>query len=102
MSEINQYMTMYYEEHIKEEAERCVIIAQQTFNETTEAERAEHGITKLIPLTIHKETAREFWLMESEEIKAEVRASIQALYEEELESWATKKVTPRTAQEYHQ
>ena len=102
MSEVNHYMMLYYDTHIKAEAERRVVIAQRTFEAVTDEEKAARGLKKPTDIVVRMETARDFWLTKSEETKEEVRASIEASYIEEKESWAAKQEAPKTAQEYHQ
>ena len=102
MGVINQYMMMHYESHMKEEAERRITIARRKFDRTTKEERTEEGLKKPMAIVIRKETAKEFWLTETDTIKEEVHARIEADYNEELEAWAAKLEVPKTAQEYHQ
>jgi hypothetical protein len=84
MSEINEYMVMYYETCIKEEAEHCMNIAQHKYEQTIEAERIEQELKKPTELAIWKETAADFWMTESEETKAEVWVSIETVYKEAM------------------
>jgi hypothetical protein len=104
MGEINQYMAMYYDTRFKEEAECRIIIAQRKFDEMTKEERDAEGLQNPMKqhLAIRSETAREFWLTESDATKEEVRAQIEVSYKDELEDWNTKQELPKTAQEYHQ
>jgi hypothetical protein len=102
MGVINQYMMMHYESRMKEEAERRITIAQRKFDRTTKEERIRDGLKKPMAIVIRKETANKFWLTETDTIKEEVHARIEADYNEELEAWAAKLEVPKTAQEYHQ
>jgi ribosomal protein L23 len=99
---INKYMWMYYDTRITEEAERCIIIAQQKFNQATKEEIDDQDLKEPIDLVIHKETAMEFWETESEATKEEVRAQVETDYNAEVEAWNSKKELPKTAQKYHQ
>jgi hypothetical protein len=72
MAEISQYMLMYYNTRLKEEAERRLAIAERKFSQATEEERSEQGLKKPIPVAIRQETARVFWETESEVTKEEV------------------------------
>jgi hypothetical protein len=46
MAEISQYMLMYYDTCLKEEAERRLAIAERKFSQATEEERSEQGLKK--------------------------------------------------------
>jgi hypothetical protein len=102
MGEINQYMAMYYETRMKEEAERRISTAQLKYSQATEEERLEEGMKKPEAVVIRKETAVKFWSTESQETKDEVRAIVEAQHQQELRSWKAKQETPKTAQQYHQ
>jgi len=102
MAEVTLYMAMYYEMHIKAEAERRVFLAERKFNQATEEERAEQDLKQPIPVAIRSHTAVEFWKTESETTKEAVKARIEELYDEELKAWKAKCTVPKMPQEYHQ
>jgi hypothetical protein len=61
----------------------------------------EKKLDPLVPLAIRKQTAELFWKTESAATK-EVRADLEAVYNEELRVWEAQMELPKTPQEYHQ
>ena len=87
---------------MKAEADRCLVIAQREYEETTEDERIEMDLKPPVPLTIWLETAKQFWATESNETKAAVRENTEREYTAAKEAWETKHQVPKMPQEYHQ
>jgi len=52
MGKINQYMKMYYETHIKDEAEHHISIVQQKFDQVTKQERVVKRLKKPVFVAI--------------------------------------------------
>jgi hypothetical protein len=102
MGEVNHYMKLYYETRMKDEADRRLVIAQREYDNTTVEERLEKKLDPPVPLAIRKQTAESFWKTESAATKEEVRADLEAVYNEELRAWEARMELPKTPQEYHQ
>jgi hypothetical protein len=54
-----------------------------------------------VALAVHKKTAKMFWEMESADTKAEIRASIETMYDVEQMEWEEIQEVYKTSQEYH-
>jgi hypothetical protein len=102
MSEINMYMKIHYESRMKAEADHRLVMALHEYEETMEEERIVMDLKPPVPLTIRIETAKQFWVTESNETKVAVRKKIESEYAAAKEAWDTKHQVPKTPQEYHQ
>lgn len=100
---LNEYMALHYQILMKEEAERRILLANEAWNALTDDEKFVDGkaLKKPTPLAIRKETAAKFWEIESEDVKAEVLASIEEKKQKALEDLANSKEPPKTPAQYH-
>lgn len=100
---INEYMALYYQSHMKAEAERRIKMATDAFDALPEAEKTVDGkpLKRPAALAIRKDTARKFWEVEMESVKAEVLDSIETKKANALAELAELREPPQTPGQYH-
>lgn len=96
------YLKKYYRERMKTEYERRFKTAQKEFEDASEEERVEKGLTKPVPVKLRTSVGQEFWKLESADFRSKVEEEAEDKYLKEMEEWEENQQVPKTPQQFHQ
>jgi hypothetical protein len=95
-------MKEHYQSRVKEEFLRRFAAAKTEYEDATEEHKSNGEAKKPIPVAIRTETGMEFWLLESDEFRAQVALDAEEAYARETQAWQELKEVPKTAVQFHQ
>jgi hypothetical protein len=93
---------LYWISRIKDEYLRRYVIARKEYNDATEDDKTSGIATKLVAVQVRTEVGMEFWLLESDEFRAEVAQEAKDAHAKAMEAWEEAKEVPKTAVQFHQ
>ena len=93
---------MYYSSRIKQEYIRRYAIAWKAYDDASEEDRKSGTVKKPFAVQLRAEVGKEFWLLETAELRAEVTQDNKDAHLKEIEEWEQSREVPQTAQQFHQ
>ncbi|KAF7980387.1 hypothetical protein HWV62_38180 [Athelia sp. TMB] len=102
LAAIHTYSKLFYASRMKEEYERRYAVAKLAWNNATEAERASDGVDRPVPVSLRAKLVREFWQLETSEMRLEMQDAANKDHAEAVEAWKALKIKPKTALQFHQ
>ena len=102
LSPFHQYFKLYWKVRIKDEYLRWYTIARKEYDDTTKDDKMSGIVKKPVPVQVRTEVGKMFWLLESEDFRAEVAQEAENAHAKAMQEWEEVKQAPTTPVQFHQ
>jgi len=102
LSPFHQYFKLYWKTRIKDEYLRRYAIARKEYDDATEDDKTSGIVKKPVPVQVRTEVGKTFWLLESDEFRAEVAQEAEDAHAKAMQEWEEVKQAPTTPVQFHQ
>jgi hypothetical protein len=102
ISPFHLYFKLHYGTRIKAEYTRRFRWANEEYENATEEERLEKGLTAPVAIALRCKVGREFWMLESEQFRQELSELSEKEHTSNMEAWEVSQKVAKTPQQFHQ